>query len=92
MSFFSYAVDRVTTAANWHGSGSIPQQLVAHLGYSGLPLLIAALIAIPLGVLTGCTGRGAVFVVNLANAWRAIPPWACSSCSPSTSGSRSSPG
>jgi len=73
MSFFSYAWDWVTTDAHWHGSDSIPQQLVAHLGYSGLPLLIAALIAIPLGVLIGHTGRGAVFVVNLANAWRAIP-------------------
>jgi osmoprotectant transport system permease protein len=73
MSFFSYAWDWVTTDAHWHGSGSIPQQLVAHLGYSGLPLLIAALIAIPLGVLIGHTGRGAVLVVNLANAWRAIP-------------------
>jgi osmoprotectant transport system permease protein len=81
MSFFSYAWDWVTTDANWHGSGSIPQQLVAHLGYSGLPLLIAALIAVPLGVLIGHTGRGAVVVVNLANAWR-----------PCTSGSRSSPG
>ena len=73
MSFFSYAWDWITTDAHWHGSGSIPQQLVAHLGYSGLPLLIAALIAIPLGVLIGHTGRGAVAVVNLANAWRAIP-------------------
>ena len=51
----------------------IPQQIVAHLGYSGLPLLIAALIAVPAGVLIGHTGRGAVFVVNVANAWRAIP-------------------
>ena len=73
MSFFSYAWDWVTTSANWHGSDSIPQQLVAHLGYSFLPLLIAALIAVPLGVLIGHTGRGAVLVVNLANAWRAIP-------------------
>jgi osmoprotectant transport system permease protein len=73
MSFFNYAWDWITTDAHWHGSGSIPQQLVAHLGYSGLPLLIAALIAIPLGVLIGHTGRGAVAVVNLANAWRAIP-------------------
>ena len=73
MSFFSWAWDWVTTDANWHGSGSIPQQLVAHLGYSGLPLLIAALIAVPAGVLIGHTGRGAVFVVNVANAWRAIP-------------------
>src|SRR5215470_6994519 len=73
MSFFNWAWDWVTTDANWHGSGSIPQQFVAHLGYSALPLLIAALIAVPAGVLIGHTGRGAVAVVNTANAWRAIP-------------------
>ena len=78
MSFFGWAWDWVTTDAYWHGtgwqgSGSIPQQLVAHLGYSALPLLIAALIGVPVGVLIGHTGRGAVTVVNVANAWRAIP-------------------
>jgi len=73
MSFFSYAWNWVTQASNWHGSGSIPQQVLAHLGYSGLPLLIAALIAIPFGVMIGHTGRGAVAVVNVANGWRAIP-------------------
>jgi len=73
MSFFGFAWDWVTQAANWRGPGSIPQQVLAHLGYTGLSLLIAALIAIPLGVVIGHTGRGAVFVVNLANAWRAIP-------------------
>ena len=73
MSFFSYAWDWVTQSANWHGAGSIPQQILAHLGYAGLPLLIAAIIAIPAGVAVGHTGRGSVFVVNLANSWRAIP-------------------
>ena len=73
MNFFSWAWGWVTESANWHGSGSIPQQFVAHLGYSGLPLLIAAVIAVPLGVAIGHTGRGAVVVVNVANAWRAIP-------------------
>jgi osmoprotectant transport system permease protein len=58
VSFFNWAWDWVTTDANWHGSGSIPQQLVAHLGYSALPLVIAALIGVPAGI---------------ANAWRAIP-------------------
>ena len=73
MSFFSYAWDWLTQSANWHGSGSIPQQIVAHLGYSILPLVIATVIGIPAGAVIGHTGRGAVFVVNLANAWRAIP-------------------
>jgi osmoprotectant transport system permease protein len=73
MSFFSWAWDWVTQSANWHGQGSIPQQFLAHLGYSSLPLLIAALIAIPAGVAIGHTGRGATVVINVANAWRAIP-------------------
>jgi len=73
MSFFSWAWDWVTQSANWHGADSIPQQFVAHLGYSGLPLLIAALIAVPAGVAIGHTGRGAVTVINVANAWRSIP-------------------
>jgi osmoprotectant transport system permease protein len=78
MSFFSWAWDWITNSANWHGNGTgqdgnIPQQLLAHLGYSALPLLIAAAIAVPLGVLTGHTGRGAALIASLVNVWRAIP-------------------
>ena len=73
MSFVSYAWDWINQSANWQGPGSIPQQIIAHLGYSILPLVIATVIGIPAGAVIGHTGRGAVFVVNLANAWRAIP-------------------
>jgi osmoprotectant transport system permease protein len=74
MSFFSYAWDWITQGTNWHGSDSIPHQVLAHLGYSGLSLLIAALIALPVGVLIGHRGgRTAVAVSNVANAWRSIP-------------------
>jgi osmoprotectant transport system permease protein len=79
VSFFNWAWDWVTTDAYWHGtgwqgSGSIPQQLVAHLGYSALPFLIAALIAVPAGVAIGHRGgKAAVVVINIGNAWRAIP-------------------
>jgi len=73
MSFFSYAWDWINQSANWQGPGSIPQQILAHLGYSILPMLIATVIGIPAGAVIGHTRRGAVFVVNLANAWRAIP-------------------
>ncbi len=73
MSFLSWAWDWASQSANWHGPGSIPYQILAHLGYSGASLLVAAVIAIPAGVAVGHTGRGAVVVVNLANAWRAIP-------------------
>jgi osmoprotectant transport system permease protein len=74
MSFFSWAWDWITQGANWHGADSIPQQVLAHLGYSGLSLLIAALIALPAGVIIGHRGgRGTVAVINFANAWRSIP-------------------
>ena len=74
MSFFNWAWDWVTTDANWHGPGSIPHQLVAHLGYSALPLLVAALIGVPAGVWIGHRGgKSAAVVINIANAWRAIP-------------------
>ena len=73
MSFLSYAWDWLNQPAQWHGSDGIPIRILEQLYYTGLALLIAALIAIPLGILIGHTGRGAVLVVNLANAWRAIP-------------------
>ena len=73
MSFFSFAWDWLNQAQQWHGSGGIPIRILEHLGYSGLALLIAALIALPLGVIIGHTGRGAFAVVSLANLWRSIP-------------------
>jgi osmoprotectant transport system permease protein len=74
MSFFSYAWDWVTTSANWHGNDGIPHQLLSHIGYSLLPLFVAALIAVPAGVAIGHRGgKITIVVVNIANAWRSIP-------------------
>jgi osmoprotectant transport system permease protein len=73
MSFLRFAWDWLKSPAQWHGSDGIPIRVLQHLGYSGLALLVAAVIAIPLGILIGHTGRGTYLVVNLANAWRAIP-------------------
>jgi osmoprotectant transport system permease protein len=73
MSFINFAWDWLKSPAQWHGSDSIPMRVLQHLGYSGLSLLVAAVIAIPVGVLIGHFGRGSYLVVNLANIWRAIP-------------------
>lgn len=59
--------------ANWSGSGGIPTRVLEHLGYTGLVVLIAALIAFPLGAFIGHTGKGSWFVVNTANTARALP-------------------
>jgi osmoprotectant transport system permease protein len=63
----------LTASAHWSGGDGIPHRLLEHLGYSGLALLIAAVIALPLGAFVGHTGRGGFLVVSVANLARAIP-------------------
>lgn len=58
---------------NWSGSRGIPVRVLEHLGYSALPLLIALLVAVPLGALIGHTGRGGFLVVGTANGLRSLP-------------------
>jgi len=62
----------LTDPAHWTGPNGIPQRVLEHLIYSGISLVIAALIAIPLGVMVGHSGR-AKWTVSLANSLRAVP-------------------
>ncbi|HET7141300.1 MAG TPA: ABC transporter permease [Candidatus Limnocylindria bacterium] len=73
MSFLQFAWDWLRSPGQWQGTDSIPLRVLQHLGYTGLALLVAALIALPIGVAVGHSGRGGFLVVNMANAWRAIP-------------------
>jgi osmoprotectant transport system permease protein len=59
--------------AHWVGPTGVPQRLVEHLGYTALTLLIALVIAVPLGAWIGHTGKGGFIVVGLANGLRALP-------------------
>ncbi|MFI7449135.1 ABC transporter permease [Nonomuraea sp. NPDC049714] len=59
--------------ARWSGPDGIPVRLLEHLEFSVLALALAMLIAIPLGLLIGHTGRGEVLVVVSANLARALP-------------------
>jgi osmoprotectant transport system permease protein len=69
----SNVIDWLSDPAHWQGSDGVIRRLLEHLGYSALALLIAGVIAIPIGLAIGHTGRGRFFVVNLAGAARAIP-------------------
>ena len=62
----------LTSAQNWVGSFGIGNRLAQHVGYSLLVVAIAAVIAIPLGLWVGHTGRGR-WVVSATNAARAVP-------------------
>ncbi|WP_165063383.1 ABC transporter permease [Marisediminicola senii] len=61
--------------ANWEfgAAGSIPSFIVTHLYYTGLALAIAILIAVPVGLYIGHTGRLAFVAINAGNAGRALP-------------------
>lgn len=63
----------LTDGSHWSGDEGVWLRLVEHLWYSGLALAIAALLAVPLGLLVGHTGRGRWLAVNLTGALRAMP-------------------
>ena len=65
-------LDWLTSSASWSGNDGILVRLLEHVGYTLLVLVIAALIAIPLGLWIGHTGRGR-WMVTAANALRAVP-------------------
>ncbi|MEU7862013.1 ABC transporter permease subunit [Nonomuraea sp. NPDC049141] len=60
-------------AENWSGPAGIPTRLLEHLEFSLMALALAVLIAIPLGLLIGHTGKGGLGVVVTANLARALP-------------------
>lgn len=59
--------------ATWSGPRGIVAQSLTHLRISVVSLLVAAGIAIPVGLFIGHTGRGRWLAINLAGAFRAIP-------------------
>jgi osmoprotectant transport system permease protein len=69
MNLFEYLTD----PANWRGEAGIGYLLLQHIGYTVAAVVLAALIAIPLGILIGHTGRGSFLVIGVSNAARAIP-------------------
>jgi osmoprotectant transport system permease protein len=65
-SFFSHS-------ANWHGYDGIPTRVWEHIQYCLLAMAIAAAIALPVGMITGHTGRGGNALAFIATAGRALP-------------------
>lgn len=62
--------------ANWSGPSGIPTRILEHVELSGLAVLVGALLAIPVGLFIGHTGRGAAAIVAIGNLGRAIPSYA----------------
>ena len=58
---------------NWSGKSGLRANIVDHLTYSFIAVGLAVLIAVPLGLWIGHTGRGSTIVVGTVNASRALP-------------------
>lgn len=57
----------------WSGPDGVPIRTAEHLGYTVLGVLVAALIAVPIGLYVGHTGRMKSLAVTAAGAARALP-------------------
>jgi osmoprotectant transport system permease protein len=69
-------VDWFADPARWTGTDGIPNRLLEHIELSGVVVIVALAIALPLGLFIGHTGRGAIVVIGAANLGRAVPSYA----------------
>lgn len=73
MNLIDQALAFLTDPMNWTGAAGIPQRMLEHLGYTALTMAIALIIAVPLGLWVGHTGRGSGVVVGITGALRSLP-------------------
>src|ERR1700755_154695 len=71
--FLQQALSFIFTAANWGAPAGLTARILEHLQYTAVAVVFSALIAIPIGMLIGHTGRGTFLVVSGVNALRALP-------------------
>ena len=66
----------LTDPATWQGETGIPVRLLEHVAISSVSVVAATLIALPVGLWIGHTGRWATLAINVANIGRALPSYA----------------
>lgn len=73
MNFLQQALSYIFTADNWAGRSGLGARILEHLNYTGVAVAASVLIAIPIGLAVGHTGRGSLLVVTVVDALRALP-------------------
>ena len=76
MSFLGEVVEWFSTASHWEGGAGAVHRIAEHVTMSGTSVLVAAALALPLGIWLGHTGRGGAVAINLSNVGRAVPSFA----------------
>jgi osmoprotectant transport system permease protein len=62
--------------AHWQGANGIPTRLEEHVLMSLIATAVAALVALPIGLLLGHYGVGGAVAINISNIGRALPSFA----------------
>jgi osmoprotectant transport system permease protein len=66
----------LTNPASWQGDTGIPFRLAEHAAIAAVSILAATLVALPVGLWIGHTGRGAAIAISASNIGRALPSYA----------------
>ncbi|BBX64010.1 ABC transporter permease [Mycobacterium saskatchewanense] len=73
MNFVGQAVSYLLTADNWTGPVGLAARIVEHVEYTAIAVGASILIAVPIGLIIGHTGRGTLLVVGAVNSLRSLP-------------------
>jgi osmoprotectant transport system permease protein len=76
MNFLGDVFDFLTNSDQWRGDESIPHLLGQHVQLTIVSVLVAAIVALPIGILLGHVRTGGTVAVNIANIGRALPAFA----------------
>lgn len=63
----------LTTSANWSGESGAGNRLLEHLWLTSVALALTCVIALPIAIWLGHTGKGGTLAINLSNIGRAVP-------------------
>jgi osmoprotectant transport system permease protein len=74
--FLGQVLEWFADSAQWRGDDGIPHRLVEHMAMSAAAVGVAALVALPVGLVLGHTGRGGGIAINVSNIGRAVPSFA----------------
>src|SRR5690348_14417112 len=72
-SYLSTVWDWLSDGSHWTGREGVPHRMLEHVQISAISLLIAIVVAVPVGLILGHYRKGGFLAVNIANLGRAIP-------------------
>jgi len=73
MNFVGQAVSYLLTVDNWTGPAGLAARVLEHVEYTVVAVGASALIAVPIGLIVGHTGRGTLLVIGAVNGLRSLP-------------------